>query len=323
MLLRKIFLSYLLCFNLGNISSFATQEKYLFEQLPSEQVRWIDHTINIGIVIEQSTKGTIAPETTHYFINLHKFIKIDKKVLHIRPVPLNAFISERISLDNLSNKEKITRVHHLVQRDLKNISGVVIPGDSFNFPAFRLNADPIDELLAYNGTKELHDEQTIYGMSAREFYEIFPDHLLNPYSDSLIYEAILIKTLNEKKFPMLTSCHGTQMMGFLHRANFKSGIKDHMHHNVSCTAIVKRTLAAGLLGKNDCITRHFHKIALVKSGFPKSLVISGWEKDFVEVLENPDNANYLGFQGHPELSPDHPALWFLIENAATWALKNS
>ena len=274
-----------------------------------------DLTVRIGIIVEDDPLGTIAPETQGYFKSLKLQKMIDGRLVEVEPIAINAFIRSRIKIAGLSGTEVTSAVASLVKKDLQHIHGLVIPGDDFNFPPFRKNHDPIAELLAYNGKKESHSEKTIFNMTAKEFYQRFPKHLLNPYPDSLIYEGIAIKTLSGSSFPMLSSCHGTLMYGFLHGANFKAGIKGHISHNERKTQLLKGSKAFELLGPYDTITKHFHSIALLRAGFPSSLINSGWEEDLAEIIEDPQNPYYLGFQGHPELSPDHPALDFLIKRA--------
>ncbi|MFK7825719.1 MAG: hypothetical protein AB8G05_16320 [Oligoflexales bacterium] len=293
-------------------SCLFSQVKYSNNQM---NLRNIDATVRIGIVVEQSSQGNIAPETKDYFKNLKRLISIGNKLIHVKPVPLNAFVRSRLKFNKLTRREKITSITNLVREDLKKVNAIVFPGDDYNFPPFRANQDPLTELLNYEGLKEIHDEQTIYGMSAREFYKRFPHHQLNPFPDSLIYEGILIETLAGLSLPILSSCHGTMMFGFIHGARFKAGIQGHVSHNSRMSELLLGSKAAQLLGPHDTMTRHFHKIAMLKNNFPKSLIVSGWEGNLVEVLEDPQNPYYIGFQGHPELTASHPALNFLVMNA--------
>ena len=113
------------------------------------------------------------------------------------------------------------------------------------------------------------------------------------------------------------------MYGFIHGAKFRAGVVGHDSHNVRKTEILPGRKAYQLLGAFDTITKHFHKIAILRKDFPSTLINAGWEDDLVEVLEDPQNPLYLGFQGHPELSPNHPALNFLIRNAIAEAQRGS
>ena len=316
LLLITNYCKYLPVLFLAFCSSIFSQVK--FQKFESGREN-LDAVVRIGVVVEQAAKGTISLETREYFKVLKKTVILGNKLIGITPVPLNAFVRSRIKFNQLSNVEKIAFITSLVEEDLKNVNAVVIPGDDFNFPAMRANQDPLTELLNYQGTKENHDEETIYGMTAREFNKFFPNHHLNPYPDSLLYEAILIKALSGTSMPILSACHGTMMFGFLRGARFRAGIKGHLNHNTRNTKTLPGSKAARMLGSFDTMTKHYHGMAMLKKNFPKSLIVSGWEGELVEILEDPQNPYYIGFQGHPELTPEHPALNFLIQNAIRMA----
>lgn len=278
---------------------------------PSEINANLVPEIKIGIVIEQSAAGSISAETKEYFKVLDRFIYHEDSLFHVVPVPLNAFISERGYSNGHPEKKEI--LSHLVQKDLRGLSGVIIPGDDFNFPPFRISDDPLAEVMRYSGQKQIHDEETIYGMTAREFYRRNPDHLLNPHGDSLVYEGMLISLVYASPLPMLTACHGTLMYGYMNQARFVAGIEGHADHNVVKVKLRPDSKISHLLGEFDNLTLHYHTVAISLNGLPNHLIASGWDHNLVEILEDKNYPAYLGFQGHPELSPDHPAINLFVK----------
>lgn len=273
-----------------------------------KQGNYAKYSILIGMPVELSSKGYIGEGVRDYFkciVNTNMAKKLNKSVLLI---PMNSFYSERIDMNN-SKEMLISSLIKLVDKDIKNFDGVIFPGDSFNFPAIRSNIDPFESILEYRGKKEYNNEETIYGLTAKEFYTKYPEHANNPNYESLHYEAALVKVLKKTDKVIMSSCHGTQLFAVMQGAKMVAGIQGHddkKPHNID---IKPQSMTYGYIGKKETTAPHVHKLAINPENMPKGLEVVGSSNNIVEIIEETHSGRpYYGYQPHPEFIINHPSI---------------
>lgn len=282
--------------------------------------------ILIGMPLEIAQNGSIGDGARHYFKNLTTTLSSQKHMKTIIPIPLNSFYLERIG-DSTDEIQKRRKLRNLVREDIKALDGIVFPGDQFNFPPIMANKDPYEEILKYDGKKVLHDEETIYSfngksLTGKEFYELYPQHKLNPNAQSLHYEAELVRQLGNKDKPIMCSCHGVQMFSIMKGAHMLAGIVGHNNKEPMKTVISPKTTAHAYLGDSDDTSLHIHKLALDPK-VPKGLKVVGQTDNVVEILEEttPNKPPSYLFQSHPEFVKNHPALESFVASVIQHNLK--
>jgi gamma-glutamyl-gamma-aminobutyrate hydrolase PuuD len=269
--------------------------------------------ILIGMPLEISPNGSIGQGAKHYLKNLTTTFASQKHDKIILPIPLDSFYLNRIS-NFTDENQKRRKLKNLVRNDIKALDGIVFPGDNFNFPPILANKGPYEAIMEYNGEKILHNEETIYSfngksLTGKEFYELYPQHKINPNAQSLHYEAELIRQLENTNKPVMCSCHGVQVYSVMKGAHMLAGITGHNYKKPMKTEIAPDAVAHSYLGDVDNTALHIHKLAL-DPRVPEGLKVVGKAGNVVEVLEetSPIKAPSYLFQIHPEFVKNHPAL---------------
>lgn len=265
-----------------------------------------DEAILIGVAIELAPWGRYGCGPQEYFKNLvctQAAAKAEKLVI---PIPLDSTYKERLRQKYGEPSEAL--LGRLIQDDLKNLDGVVIPGDMFRFPPIRADIPPIDALRAFNGSPDLGAEPTIFnhGMSGAEFFKKNTGYNLNPHPESIHYETALISALRNTDRIVMTSCHGTQIYAVYQGAKMISDITGHNDKSPQLVSVSHGSMSHGIIGNTDNTSLHIHVLALSKEGFPEQLEIVGTHGDVVEIIEEKHGKPYYGYQSHPEFVMNHP-----------------
>ena len=311
MIKQIIAVSFLACFSIvtNNATALTFQYKdlqtirhlYDAHQLPSK-------ALFIGIPVEsiaQPQKN--ADEVLAYFnaiINTNNNRQENEPM--VIPVPVLS-LPELITRNETIELQK-QRIRDYVQREISNFDAVIIPGDNYNMPPFPKDVDPINAIMEHDGKRHRDQRPSIYGLNRDEFYELNPNHQLNPHSLSTKVEAMSILFAIEQKMPIMTSCHGTQLYGLLKGAHMIYGILDHGSMQKHPVSIAPNSKMFDILGPFDRLSPHFHSLALSQSEFPSSLSIVGTFNGIIEIIEDKNKDDYFGFQSHPELANNHPAI---------------
>jgi GMP synthase-like glutamine amidotransferase len=266
------------------------------------------NSILIGIPLELSCNGSIGEGAKEYFksiVDSNAAKKSDKPVFLI---PLNSFYSERIGND-FTREDLKKNLRKLIRKDIEKLDAIVIPGDNFNFPPIDSTKDTYEAILDYQGKKDYTINQTIYGVSSKDFYEKYPEHKINPNVDALVYESQLVKELMNTDKIVMSSCHGTQMYAVMNGAKMLAGIEGHNNKEAQYTEIKPNSMAYNYIGKADERALHIHKLALNPTNMPLSLEVVGKCNGVVEIIEETSSGRpYYGFQIHPEFIRNHPAI---------------
>lgn len=287
-----------------------------------EQGAFPRDSILIGISTELDRKESVGPGIYEYFKRLADTDVARQMGKVVIPVPINSDYSGRIP-QGVSGQERLDHLKNLVKKDVAGLDGVVVPGDPYNFPALRGDIPIRDAIHTYPGPVDAHDFPSIYGITAREFYERYPDHKLNPCPDSIQYEAVLLDQVAPTDQVVMTSCHGTQIYALLQGAKMVAGIAGHNDSKPHLTKLKPGSLNHALLGDEDRVTRHVHKLALDGDSMPEGLEVTGVSDGHVEVIEEKQGKPYYGYQPHPEFTEGHPAIEAFVGSVIQRHLKQA
>lgn len=290
--------------DLGQIRDLFDQGKY-----PADAVL-------VGVMVELEPEGSIGPGAGEYFKSIGQAYPESSKGRPVIPVPIN-------SLSQLHSPDQdVETLKGVVKAELEKFDGIVIPGDPFNFPPIRKSQDPQKALREYDGKPDLHDDMTIYGSSAREFYKKFPDHALNPLTASLNFEAEMVRQLRKSDRPVMASCHGMQMYAVMQGATMVAGITGHNHEGPDDVPVKPGSMAHGYLGDMDSTSLHIHKLGLDSQGLPQNLEVVGEMEGVVEIIEEQFGKPVVAYQSHPEFVRHHPSIEFFVSAVVQRHLKH-
>lgn len=114
------------------------------------------------------------------------------------------------------------------------------------------------------------------------------------------FEFALYASAMREKLPVFGICRGVQLLNVAAGGTLYQHIPGHEDGVLHPVTVQKGTLLSGLLGKTALMTNSYHH-QFVREPAP-GCIACGFSGAYIEAVERPGGAFWLGVQWHPELS---------------------